>query len=59
MIMYDHECIYTDPPAMEAGGASCERRLGFDVSTTNSFTLVRFEPACNTNNFNHNEQSKA
>lgn len=37
---------YTDPEATDAGAATCARREGSAVSTTNSFTLVRADPAC-------------
>lgn len=35
----------TDLDAMEVGGATCMEEDGFVTLTTNSFTLVRLDPA--------------
>lgn len=48
---------YTDPEATDAGAATSARREGSAVSTTNSFTLVRADPACDTTGSHFHDKS--
>lgn len=51
----DSDAVGTHPDATDAGAATCARREGSAVSTTNSFTLVRDDPACDNITSRHHK----
>lgn len=53
MSLYESDTEETHLEATDAEAATCARREGSAASTTNSFTLVRADPACDDKTSHH------